>query len=587
MSYRQDTITSEESNDDKFSMTGRLTPIGGASSDTEFSRNISVDEELCEKNMLIEEHEKLSTSLAALTRHFAHVQLRLHQVVSAPTPEDRENLLVELHEFASNGIPDVMCQPSMYANERTNHEVIEAEKCREKEFISELKQKLDELEHYAAASGSLEGAPTSVTMEKQRVLIDQLRQKLDIQLDDASVSKLSAEELRKLVDQAIYQLTNPVKLKENLIIQMRTQIGDLEKFIEFLKTDSAANTAATNAAIIDSTAQTNNSSLVLKSKLKPTTVIQPSKISHTSNSIPSHLQSEHHSSSLIQSMKKFLVLTQLYTFFLLTCGTGSMNKKPKYAMANLKKDLLAKKHFGDLRAKLEIAIENVLTAVRLTNSLANNGSIMTSDTEDEEENEFSSTAIMLSVRQDLIPTLRALLEHGLYEGSYSTNVSVWGCFATKSVGTYSSVGENMHAWKLFLKYYDLKNGNEFINSPARKLSQSFSLDVVGGRSITTKQCLLSAIDTVVKLHENHSKPMDSCFKSFICHALNEKKLVPFLRLILKTGQLVECSYQQWSYTKQTGFNDALHSLNRLTSIDFHLPINMSVRRFINNRDLIE
>jgi hypothetical protein len=30
-------------------------------------------------------------------------------------------------------------------------------------------------------------------------------------------------------------LTNPVKLKENLITQMRTQINDLEKFIEFLK----------------------------------------------------------------------------------------------------------------------------------------------------------------------------------------------------------------------------------------------------------------------------------------------------------------------------------------------------------------
>jgi hypothetical protein len=68
----------------------------------------------------------------------------------------------------------------MYSTERTNEQLIDAEKAREKEFISELKQKLDELEHYAAASGSLEGAPTSVTMEKQR-----------IQLDDDAVSKLS------------------------------------------------------------------------------------------------------------------------------------------------------------------------------------------------------------------------------------------------------------------------------------------------------------------------------------------------------------------------------------------------------------
>jgi hypothetical protein len=50
----------------------------------------SADEELNEKKLLLEEHERLNTSLSALTRHFAHVQLRLQQVVSAPTPEDRE-----------------------------------------------------------------------------------------------------------------------------------------------------------------------------------------------------------------------------------------------------------------------------------------------------------------------------------------------------------------------------------------------------------------------------------------------------------------------------------------------------------------
>jgi hypothetical protein len=37
----------------------------------------------------------------------------------------------------------------------------------------------------------------------------------------------------------------------------------------------------------------------------------------------------------------------------------------------------------------------------------------------------------------------------------------------------------------------------------------------------------------------------------------------------------------------SGFNDALHSLDRLNSVEFHLPINISVRRFMNNKDLIE
>jgi len=35
--------------------------------------------------------------------------------------------------------------------------------------------------------------------------------------------------------------------------------------------------------------------------------------------------------------------------------------------------------------------------------------------------------------------------------------------------------------------FSLKHGNEFVNSPARKLSQSFSLEVVGGKPITTTQ----------------------------------------------------------------------------------------------------
>ena len=37
---------------------------------------------------------------------------------------------------------------------------------------------------------------------------------------------------------------------------------------------------------------------------------------------------------------------------------------------------------------------------------------------------------------------------------------------------------------------------------------------------------------------------------FIC--FSERKLVAFLRLILKSASLVEHYYQPWSYTKQTG-----------------------------------
>ncbi|CAF0803057.1 unnamed protein product [Rotaria sordida] len=590
MSYSSEQII----HDKKSSMNGRLTPIGGASLDTEYDKNDN--KEFNENIALLNEHETLNAALAALTSHFARVQLRLQQVVSAPTPEDRENLFTELHKFASTSIPDVMCQSSIFTNNVTHEQLIETEKCREKEFINELKRKLDELEHYAFESGSLECVPTLVIMEKQRILIDELRQKLDLQLDDDIVSKLSAEELRKLVDQSVYQLTNPVKLKEKLINQMRTEIGDLEKFIEFLKTDSAKTTIDTTILSVPSSTST---SIGLSSTIEsnPTTITasQSSKMTQSTNIFSSCFQFEYNSLNIFRSIKKFFILTQLYTFGFLTCGMRSMQRTSHQSTRIISKDSILKKHFGNLRAELEIAIEKVLYKVRLNKTLSK---YLSDDDDDDNINTtigtnkyieyHNSDTIILSIRQDLAPTLCALLEHGLYEADSSMNLSSWTCFPLTSVNKYSAPKETMHIWKLFLKYYDMKDGYEFANNPARKLSQSFSLDIIGGKPITLTEYLLNGIDAVVKLHKKHTKQqMNCCFKSFICYALNEKKLVSFLRLILRTGILVENYYQTWSYTRQTGFNDALHSLDRLTSIDFDLPINTSIRRFMNNRDLIE
>lgn len=84
VSYPSDYSKTEE----RLSMAGRLTPIGGAASDDEYFNQDH--EEFSEKTALLQEHENLNASLTALTCHFAHVQLRLQQVISAPTPEDRE-----------------------------------------------------------------------------------------------------------------------------------------------------------------------------------------------------------------------------------------------------------------------------------------------------------------------------------------------------------------------------------------------------------------------------------------------------------------------------------------------------------------
>jgi len=45
----------------------------------------------------------------------------------------------------------------------------------------------------------------------------------------------SPEELRQTVDRAICQIVNPAKVKEKLVEQLKTQIVDLERFIDFLQ----------------------------------------------------------------------------------------------------------------------------------------------------------------------------------------------------------------------------------------------------------------------------------------------------------------------------------------------------------------
>ena len=65
----------------------------------------------------------------------------------------------------------------------------------------------------------------------------------------------------------------------------------------------------------------------------------------------------------------------------------------------------------------------------------------------------------------------------------------------------------------------LQHGREYNESPARMLSQSFHLDIVGGKPITAKQTLLGAVDTVIKSHVPHRRGEDSYFKAFICLAL--------------------------------------------------------------------
>jgi chaperonin cofactor prefoldin len=74
---------------------------------------------------------------------------------------------------------------------------------------------------------------------------EQLKERLNLNTDN--IVELSEEEVKAEVDTAVGQLIHPLKMKCHLVGQLKTQITDLEMFIEFLQSESAvAATAAMN-----------------------------------------------------------------------------------------------------------------------------------------------------------------------------------------------------------------------------------------------------------------------------------------------------------------------------------------------------
>ena len=61
-----------------------------------------------------------------------------------------------------------------------------------------------------------------------------------------NIDKLSEDELKREVDAAVGNLVTPLKMKSHLINQLKTQIEDLEMYIEFLQGETSTITPGSN-----------------------------------------------------------------------------------------------------------------------------------------------------------------------------------------------------------------------------------------------------------------------------------------------------------------------------------------------------
>jgi len=56
---------------------------------------------------------------------------------------------------------------------------------------------------------------------------------------------------------------------------------------------------------------------------------------------------------------------------------------------------------------------------------------------------------------------------------------------------------------------------------------------------------------------------------------------------MRTQGILEQYYAPWSYCAKTGFEDALRSLDKLSAINFDLPIDLAIRQFQNIKDVFQ
>ncbi|KAE8282823.1 RUN domain-containing protein 1 [Larimichthys crocea] len=399
---------------------------------------------------LEEEQDLLNSSLLALTSHFAQVQFRLKQIVHAQS-EEKERMLAELEEFAFRGCPHVVgCRAQdakqlENSSEREKRERLEAQREKQKDLIFQLKTQLDDLERFAYQEGSYDSLPQSVVMERQKVIIDELIKKLDVNLNE-DIGNLSPEELRQRVDAAIAQIVNPARVKEQLVDQLKTQIRDLEMFINFIQ-DEVGNPLLSDGAHSQQpqASGTNARAPGVKKKVDPE---QAQKMRDTG----------------LQLIQKALAVLQIFAASQFGCAPGHVPQS-MWPQESTGRD------YGPLLQRLEAAVEKTVSLV-------------------------------LAPISCLLP--------------------------------YRPSPQTMHPWELFVKYYQSKNGKAFVESPARQLSQSFSLPVGGGPvTVTPKQSLLWAIHTVLKEHGRYKRGPDTEFKALVCMALNEQRLVSWLNLLCK------------------------------------------------------
>ncbi|KJH42964.1 hypothetical protein DICVIV_11042 [Dictyocaulus viviparus] len=516
-------LNTDQSNDDDLEI----------ASDTDWrSARLSSSDDNCSSlndalrvQQLEEEQERLNNSLFSLSSHFAQVQFRLKQISEAKG-EDREDLLKNLQDFAFKGCAD-MNELKKLRSQTEFGEVLEIQKQRQNDLLKQLREQLEDLERIAYESGEGD-MPSTLIIQKQRAVLDELHTKMSLNLE---LDKMSLPDIQKHVDQALKQLVNPFKEKQQLVEQLQTQIVDLERFVSYLQRENSSQDNSPTKAIASSqfTASRPKSSLLA--------LVGFTTNRFQKNQLKKTLQGNH------------------YGYYSLLFETPN-----------------------DERARLQLAIDATQRVLQKYTLLSiertsESKKAQESDALNDEIFERSEEEVVSVIRRQLCPSLKELLEHGMLSESINQRS------LSSSLGFVDPVKATrlQHIWDVVLFFYGSRYGREFNEAPVRKLSQSFKLEQVAGKSITSKQNIASS-------HARLRRSKDAQWKAFVSAAMNEKKLPAWLRIIFRSRHVVEMCYHTWSYVARTGCEELYTLLEDLHTYNVELPVDLALRPFQQMKD---
>lgn len=478
------------------------------------------------------------------------------------------------------------------------------------ELIKKLRLQLRDLEKYAYERGELDQVPTSVLAERQSVILETLRERLSLRISMNEIETLKTDELKKQIDKEIHDLIDPLITKEYLLSQLKTQLTDLERYINHLHGTigkmQANYSNSTDELGTDDQCSLNEISGDKLERPQPDNARDAtSKTSRLIRDLITHLIcSDTKIQNRARQEQEGIDRANVHQ----KTSETSINKSTKdpdaFKVSPIRDAPTRTAKFND-GAAWTLHIDKIVLA---TDSLINLYTLESDSRKTKATRQTDDGLVESVVRRQLIPAIRDLLAYGLIDPSsipQSTSylsmifdpyyvLSSLTCFPTASktaTGSSSSGSQappgldKTHVWCVIEDYYQTRNEPAFQSSSVKTLSQSFNLapSISGPIKITSKQALLIAVEDIIEtLSKCKPNGPESHFKAFIYTALNRGRLATWLRLIFRNKSTIKKFYHSYGFVCQADKLDRfLTTIEPLSQFEFKLSVDVeSVEQYI-------